>query len=75
MYISRHVGYLVFFPFDLNLSAGQHVFHVGAVELGELLVELVFNEQALSKCLDYCLLIAVRDIDLFAIETANVVSE
>ena len=38
---------LVFFPSDLDPSSSQDVFHGGAIELSEFLVELTIREKVL----------------------------
>ena len=49
---------LVFFPFDLDPSSSQDIFHDGAVELSEFLVELSIREDSLSENINCSLLIA-----------------
>ncbi len=66
---------LVLFPSYLCPSAGQGVFHGGAIELGQIFVEFPVREETLSKCVGCGLLIAEWNGDFFSVETSDVVSE
>ena len=48
----------IIFPPDLNPSLHQDIFHGGAIELGELLIELAIREESLPESVDGSLLVA-----------------
>ena len=75
--MSRPLGAVefIFFPTDLNPSSGQNILHGGAVELGQLFVELPVREEALLEGFDGYLLVAERDCHLLLVEPSNVVTE
>ena len=66
---------LILFPSYLYPSTGKCVFHGGAIELGQVLVEFPVREETLSKCICCCLLVAEWNGDILPIETTDIVSE
>ena len=51
---------LIFFPSDLNPCSGENILHGGAIELGQLFVELPIWEESLSEGVDGYLLVGKR---------------
>ena len=47
---------LIFFAPDLDLSWGQGIFHGGAIELGQLFIELAVREESFPEGVDSHLL-------------------
>ena len=43
---------LVFFPYDLDPSSGEDIFHGGAIKLSEFLVELTIRDESLFEGID-----------------------
>ena len=66
---------LVLFSYDLNPSSSQDIFHSGAVEIGEFLVELSVSEESLLEIIKCSLLIAKWNGDLLLVEASDVVVE
>ena len=66
---------LILFPSYLCPIASQGFFHSGAVKLCQVFVEFPIREETLSECVGYGLLIAKWNVDIFPIETSDVVSE
>ena len=66
---------LIFFPSDLNPCLGENILHGGAVELGQLFVELPIRDESLSKGVNDCLLVAEKNFHLLSVEPANIVAE
>ena len=66
---------LIFFPYDLESSSSQDVFHGGAVKFCEIFVLLDTREESFLECVDRNLWIAEGDGDLLLIEASNIVTE
>ena len=66
---------LVLFPSYLCPSPGKCVFHGGAVELGQVLVEFPVREETLSECVCCCLLVAEWNENFLPVEATDVVFE
>ena len=75
--ISRPLGTvkLILFPTDLNPCSGESILHGGAVELGQLFVELSVREESLPEGVDGCFLVAEGNCHLLSVEPANIVAE
>ena len=65
----------ILFPSYFSAPMSQNIFHGGAIELGQVLVELFVWEEHLSKSIDCCLLVIEWNGDLFPVEASDVVSE
>ena len=66
---------LIFFPSYFGPCTGQDIFHSGAVEFGQVLVDFFIREESLTESVDYCLLVAEWVGDLLSVETFDVVSK
>ena len=75
--MSRPLGAveLIFFPTDLNPCLGKNILHGGAVELGQLFVELPVREESLLETVDDDFLVAERNGDFLTVEASNIVAE
>ena len=58
-----------------HMISGQDIFHGGAIELGELLVELTVRGESLSEGVNNGFLVAKWDGDFLTVEASNIVME
>ena len=65
----------ILLPPYFSLCSSQDIFHSGAIELGQILIEHSVPNEPLSESVDCCLLITEWDGDLLPVEASDVISE
>ena len=66
---------LILFPFDLNPSSCQDLLYGGAIELDEILIELIISEESFLEGVDRGLLVVKWNGYLFSVEVSDIVTE